>query len=98
MIYRKEPKPEQLMALDLGAKYQQLQAPLTADVRKMIQSVENKVFAAIQQKEFTPDMAYQAWHEVHAYHRLLQKFNQRIKIGVSEGEELAPTLNGEDNG
>lgn len=100
MIYRGKanPHPDSLLALSLGAKYQQLQEPLTEDVNKMIRQVEARVFTAISKGELTPDGAVQAWHEIHAYHRLLQKFDQRIKIGVSEGENLAPTLNGEDNG
>jgi hypothetical protein len=96
--YRKEPHPNSLLALSLGAKYQELQAPLTEDIEKMVRSVEARVFSLIARGELTPDQALQSWHEVHAYHRLLQKFDQRIKIGIAEGEELSPILNGEQNG
>lgn len=95
--FRKEPTPSELMDLSIGAKYLQLKEPLSNDIQKMIQGVENRVYVAISQGQLTPEYAMQAWYEMHSYHRLMQKFNQRIQVGVNAGENLAPSI-GESNG
>jgi hypothetical protein len=92
-----EPTPDQLLELATGAKYQALAEPLNADMNKLKLQVEQRVYKAISTGTLTPEMALQAWYEMHSYHRLIQKFNQRIKMGVSQGEALSPQI-GEDNG
>lgn len=94
MKFSHEPTPEQLAELSLGAKYLSLQAPITEDIQKMIRQAENRVFQAISDGSLTPEMALQGWYEVNSYHRLLQKFNQRIKMGQSQGETLLGEANG----
>lgn len=90
--YRKDPTIGELMDLSIGAKYQQLKEPLTNDLQKLKSGVETRVFTAISKGNLTPELALQAWYEVHSYHRLMQKFNQRIEIGINEGENLSPQI------
>lgn len=92
-----EPTPDQLLDLATGAKYQALQEPLNADISKLMRQVEQRMYTAISTDKLTPEMAVRAWYEMHSYFRLLQKFNQRIKVGVAQGEALSPQI-GEDNG
>jgi len=94
MKFSSEPTPEQLADLNLGAKFQSLQAPLTADIEKLKRQTEQVVYTAIAQHTLTPEQALQAWYEHLSYHRLLQRFNQRIKIGEAAGNALQP-LTGE---
>lgn len=91
MKFSTEPTPEQLADLNLGAKYLSLQQPLTDDIQKLLRQTEQKVYTAISANTLTPDMALQAWYEHLAYHRLIQRFNQRIKMGETVGENLGPT-------
>lgn len=91
MKFSTEPTPEQLADLNLGAKYLSLQQPLTEDIQKLLRQTEQRVYTAISQGQLTPDAALQAWYEHLAYHRLIQRFNQRIKQGQSVGETLGPT-------
>jgi len=76
------------MDLSLGAKYQGLAEPLTADIAKLKTQVEQKVYQEISTGALTPEKALLAWYEMHSYHRLLQKFNKQIKVGVATGEAL----------
>lgn len=87
-MFTSEPTPEQLLDLSAGAKLAALREPLTEDLQTLRNQVYNKVFTAISKGELTPDMAVQAWHEVHAYHRIQQKINQRVKVGQSISEQL----------
>lgn len=88
MRYTSEPTPEQLLDLSQGAKLAALAEPLSADLGKLMEQSMNKVFIEIANGTLTPDLALQAWYELNAYQRLLQRFNQRIKVGQSISAQL----------
>lgn len=88
MKFSSEPTVDQLLDLSQGAKLAALVQPLTEDLNKLAEQTQARIFTAISKGEMTPEMAVQGWHELHSYHRLLQRYNQRIKIGQSVGEAL----------
>lgn len=88
MNYTSEPTPEQLLDLSQGAKLSALQQPLEEDLAKLREQVYQRVFMAISKGELDPNAAVQAWHEVHAYHRIQQKINQRVRLGQSVAQQL----------
>lgn len=87
-MFTREPTPEELLDLSEGAKLASLREPLSQDLETLKKQVYNKVFTAISKGELTENLAVQAWHEVHAYHRIQQKINQRVKVGQSVSAEL----------
>ena len=88
MMYSQEPTPEQLLDLSQGAKLSALAEPLTEDIQKLMQQAQTRVYTAISTGQLTPEMAVQAWHEMNAYHRILQRFNQKVKVGQATAEAL----------
>jgi hypothetical protein len=87
-MFTREPTPSELLDLSEGAKLASLQQPLSEDLAKLREQVYAKVFTAISKGELTADAAIQAWHEVHAYHRIQQRINQRVKVGQSVSANL----------
>lgn len=88
MKFTSEPTPDQLLDLSNGSKMASLAPALTADLEKLMAQTANTVFTAISKQALTPDMAVQAWHQMAAYHRLSQRYNQQVKVGQSTAEAL----------
>lgn len=55
--------------------------------------IEKRVYAAIKDGSFTPNMAFAAWLEYEAAEKVLRNLTQQVKVGASQGEKFAETLN-----
>lgn len=54
---------------------------LQTELDGMMAAVQNKVFAALNAGDLTPQDAYSAWVEVHSAHRLMARLQAQVKLG-----------------
>lgn len=78
-----------------GARFAGFLPYLAAEVDKMVGTLESRMLDHIRDGSLTPDLAIQGWMELNAYRRLMKRFDQKVKIGQTAGQALAPVLNGE---
>lgn len=62
------------------------------EVDSLIHAVENRVFRELREGTLTPEAAMSAWMEVNALRQLSGRFDTRVRVGVSVGEEVATEL------
>lgn len=72
-----------------GAKLAGFLPYLESYTDKMEKALRVKVFAALDKKELTPDVALYAWMELQTIYRLKSHFNQHVRIGQAAGERAA---------
>lgn len=65
---------------------------LERELAQMAAVLETRVYAQIDKKELTPDMALAAWMEKLAYARLGKRLRQKVTAGTSKGEAAAPFM------
>jgi len=51
-----------------------------AEIEQMMKAVVNNILGDIQAGRLTPDVAMQKWIEYASYVRLLQRFEQKVKV------------------
>jgi hypothetical protein len=50
------------------------------EANKMMKAVVNSVAGAVQEGKLTPEMAQQKWIEYISYMRLVQRFEQQVRV------------------
>lgn len=78
---------EVLANMRMGAEISSALPAIEEEVTKMQKGIVNSVLTDIQNGKFTPEVAYQRWIEYSSATRLLQRFNQKVRVGVSVGEQ-----------
>jgi len=84
--------PEQLGFIKDGADLQNVLPHIRADVETIQKGIVNGVMSSINKGELTPEIAQQKWIEYTAYTRLLQKMEQKVRMGQSIGEKVGGEL------
>lgn len=79
------PSFEELGTIRKGAEMQNMKPYLDNEIAGMQKAVVSSVLAAVNNGNLTAEMALSKWMEYISYQKLLQKFEQRINIGVSIG-------------
>lgn len=78
---------EELAAITTGAEISGMLPALASEIAKMQQTIVNSVLTDISAGSLTPEIAYQRWIEYATQQRLLQRFNQKVRVAVSVGEK-----------
>ncbi len=81
-------------ALD-GARLHGMMPYLEAELRKMEEACLVRMDGLMTQGKLTPELAQMAWIELIGYRRLRRRFAQKVAMGISIGQNTAPTFNGE---
>lgn len=71
---------EALGQLRTSAEMAQLKPYMDTEVAAMQKAVVNSVLAAVNSGTLTPEMAMSKWMEYVAYHKMTQRFSQKIKM------------------
>ena len=84
---------DNLAALDVGQQAS-AELPLTEDLLdKLDSAVATRIFGTLMRGEaLDPTVAVQAWVEKFAYRQLRTRLTQRVLMGQTAGEELAPDM------
>lgn len=85
--------PEEMAKISEGARLAGFLPYIEQEVAKMERMVENKAYLHIMKGTLTPEMALNYWLEKKAYHSLLTRFEQKVKIGQLAGNRLGVELN-----
>lgn len=80
-----------------GARFAGFLPYLQVEIDKMVLALEGRVLAHVGEGTLTAELAVHAWMELNAYRRLMKRFEQKVKIGQTAGQALAPVLNGEQD-
>jgi len=92
------PDPIDMGKMVDGARLANMLPYLEAEIQRMITTLENRVFQALELKELTPEQALYAWMEKASYRHLLKRLTTRVRIGQTAGERIAPHMEGTDDG
>lgn len=68
---------------------------LVAELKKMEEGVIVRLDNLMRDQKLTPELAQMAAIELLGYRRLSRRFDQKVRIGISAGQRVAPILNGE---
>lgn len=79
------PTPEELGLIRSGAEIQNMKPYINNEVAALQKAVVSSVLSAVNSGTLTPEIAMSKWMEYVAYQKLLQKFDQRITVGISVG-------------
>lgn len=79
------PSYEELGLIRHGAEIQQMKPYMDNEIAGMQKAVVSSVLAAVNNGSLTAEIALSKWMEYIAYQKLIQRFDQRIAIGVSIG-------------
>lgn len=74
-----EPTDKMLIAARQNAEYHNFLPLLRFEVEKMMKSVDNKAYTAINANKMTPDLAMNLWLEKSAYKNLLHRFEGKTR-------------------
>lgn len=69
---------------------------IRAEIESMVKSVQTRVFAAMRDDTYSPELADGAWRELHAYARLIKRLESSVRIGQSTGDQLKDEMTGAD--
>ena len=83
---------EELSQIQTGARLSGALPYLKAEVDRMQEAIENRVFSQLSAGVLTPEAALLAWQEKIALRSMLRRIEQRVSVGVSAGERAAPAL------
>lgn len=81
------PNPAELQAIRYGADLTNYKPYIDNEIANMQKAVVSSVLAAVNNGSLTSEMALSKWMEYIAYQKLIQKFDQRIAVGVSVGSK-----------
>lgn len=84
---------EELALVRTGAELSQMLPAIRADAEAAQKAIVNSVLAKLVDGGLDPDFAQQKWIEYAAYSRMLQRFESKVRLGVSVGEENTALLN-----
>lgn len=85
-------QPSELGEIRDGARMQQMLPYVKAEVEKSMRAIENTVLSDMQAGRFNAEIAYQRWIEWTANKRLLQRFEQTVRVGQSVGVSAGNAL------
>lgn len=88
-------KVEDLAAIRTGYELSGMLPALQQEVEAMQKTIVNNVLSAISEGKLTPDLAQQKWLEYAAAVRMLQRFQQKVRFGTSQGEANTLTFDGQ---
>lgn len=85
------PKPEDLADVRDGAVLQNMLPYARVEIDGMMRAVVNNVMSLVQSGCLTPEIAQQKWIEYVSYARLLQRFEQKVRVSQDKGRVLNGT-------
>lgn len=53
---------------------------LESDIQSLMAGVQTRVFSAMRNGSYTPELGDSAWREQYAYHQLLRHYRTRAKL------------------
>lgn len=74
------PTPDELTEIRQLARINNFMPDIRALVERRVSLITSRVIMQIDQGDFNPDKAYSAWHEVHAYQKMLKTLNVKSKL------------------
>lgn len=80
------PTPAEILDLRQAAKLSSLVPVLSDDIAAMRHTIDMRAFEAIRKGTLTADQALSLWHEAHAAHRLLKRFEDHARTAASVTE------------
>lgn len=85
-------KVEELGEVREGLEIENFLPNIKAETLRMQNALVNGVAMQINKGELTPEIAQQKWIEYVSYMRLVQRFEQKVRMGHSVGEAHAVDL------
>ena len=88
-----EPDTADLIALETGTQAL-AELPVTASaIEDLDRAVNRRIFLILERGDpLSPEIAVQAWVEKLTYSRLIKRLTQRVRMGQTAGENLAPHM------
>jgi len=65
---------------------------LEADIKKLIEALENRTYMELEQGKLTPERALNAWIEKNTYRKLLSRYSQRMEVARQAATGVAKML------
>lgn len=83
---------EDLAVMRTGAEIAGMLPAIKADAEAAQKAIVNSVMSKLHEGGLDPDFAQQKWIEYVAYSRMLQRFESKVRLGVTVGEQNAVSL------
>jgi hypothetical protein len=83
------PSPEELEKISTGSYISGVLPYIRQEIEAMTAAVRSRIFMAIRDGTFTPEMAEGAWREVYGYSRLVKRLETHIRVGQQVGGRVA---------
>ncbi len=88
-MMKTDPTPEDLEKVHSGSYIASVLPFVKDEIVGMMGTVQNKVFAAIRDGSYTPEIGDSAWREAYGYYRLMKRLESKVKVGQHVGEKVA---------
>jgi len=82
------PDPADLEKVHSGSYISSVMPFVRIEIEGMMSTVRTRVFTAIRDGSYTPELGDMAWREIYGYHRLIKRLETTVKVGQHVGERV----------
>lgn len=87
-----DPTPEEMRTIADGARMAHMLPYIKESIERQLDVIQTRVYAAIANGSFTPEMAVTAWHEMAANRNMLKRYSTKVTLGINAAERHSETF------